>query len=59
MDLGMKDQNATEADLDGFVRDGFRLDVASGTDCINNSGDDYCGMVLETGETKVHLILMM
>jgi hypothetical protein len=32
---------STEADLDAFVRNGFRLDAASGTDCINNDGDDF------------------
>ena len=32
---------STEADLDAFVRNGFTLDAASGTDCINNDGDDF------------------
>ena len=43
---------STEADLDGFVRDGFRLDAASGTDCINNSGDDFVAWCWKAGGSK-------
>jgi len=43
---------STEADLDGFVRDGFRLDAASGTDCINNSGDDFIAWCWKAGGNK-------
>ena len=41
----LEGSKSTEAmtHLDGFVRDGFRLDfnVGGGTDCINNSGDNF------------------
>jgi len=43
---------STEADLDGFVRDGFRLDAASGTDCINNSGDNFVAWCWKAGGNK-------
>lgn len=43
---------STEADLDGFVKNGFRLDAASGTDCINNSGDDFVAWCWKAGGNK-------
>jgi hypothetical protein len=43
---------STEADLDAFVRNGFRLDAASGTDCINNSGDKFWACCWRAGGGK-------